>query len=76
MTFTKEQIDKALEWYVKHEDHVLKMVENGLDQNIYPPSEEDVNHPEHDDMLEWVGGEFDPEEFDVDSINKGLKYIK
>jgi hypothetical protein len=30
---------------------------------------EDVNHPEHDDMLEWIGGEFDPEEFDVNSIN-------
>ena len=37
---------------------------------------EDVNHPEHDDMLEWIGGEFDPEEFDVNSINKGLKYRK
>ncbi len=36
---------------------------------------EDVNHPEHDDMLEWIGGEFDPEEFDVDSINTDLKYI-
>ena len=37
---------------------------------------EDVSHPEHDDMLEWIGGEFDPEEFDVGSINKGLKDIK
>jgi len=37
---------------------------------------EDVNHPEHDDMLEWIGGEFDSEEFDVDNINSGLKYIK
>ena len=37
---------------------------------------ENVDHPEHDDMLEWIGGEFDPEEFDVNSINKGLKYIK
>ena len=37
---------------------------------------EDVNHPEHDDMLEWIGGEFDPEEFDVNSINKRLKYMK
>ena len=36
---------------------------------------EDVNHPEHDDMLEWVGEEFDPETFDIDSINQGLKYI-
>ncbi len=36
---------------------------------------EDVNNPEHDDMLEWVGEEFDPETFDIDSINQGLKYI-
>ncbi len=33
---------------------------------------EDVNHPEHDDMLEWIGGEFDSEEFDVESINREL----
>ena len=24
----------------------------------------DPDHPEHDEMLEWVGGKFDPEEFD------------
>jgi hypothetical protein len=37
---------------------------------------EDVNHPEHNDMLEWIGGEFDPEEFDIESTNKKLKRIK
>ena len=36
----------------------------------------DVNHPEHDDMLEWIGGEFDPEEFDIESINKELGHIQ
>jgi hypothetical protein len=35
----------------------------------------DENHEEHDEMLEWVGGEFDPEEFDVASINKKLKAL-
>ena len=30
------------------------------------------NHPEHEDMLEWLGGEFDPEEFDLEQINKDL----
>ena len=33
----------------------------------------DVNHSEHEDMLEWVGGEFDPEEFDMKFINERLK---
>ena len=37
---------------------------------------EDVNHPEHNDMLEWIGGKFDPEEFDIESTNKKLKRIK
>ena len=27
---------------------------------------QDPQHPEHEEMLEWVGGEFDPEVFDVD----------
>jgi hypothetical protein len=29
-------------------------------------------HPEHEEMLEWVGGDFDPEEFDVEVVNGGL----
>ena len=29
-------------------------------------------HPDHDDMLEWLGGEFDPEEFDLEAINEDL----
>jgi hypothetical protein len=28
-------------------------------------------HPEHEEMLEWVGGDFDPEEFDVEVVNGG-----
>jgi len=32
-------------------------------------------HPEHESMLEWIGGEFDPEEFDLDGINDDLKHI-
>lgn len=31
------------------------------------------NHPEHDDMLEWIGGSFDPEEFDLDVINRKIR---
>ena len=29
-------------------------------------------HPDHEDMLEWLGGEFDPEEFDLEEINEDL----
>jgi len=32
----------------------------------------DPKHPDHDDMLEWLGGEFDPDEFDLDDINEDL----
>jgi hypothetical protein len=30
-------------------------------------------HPEHDEMLEWVGGSFDPEEFDPNVLNQEIK---
>jgi Plasmid pRiA4b ORF-3-like protein len=33
----------------------------------------DPVHPEHESMLEWIGGSFDPEAFDVDKINRQLK---
>jgi hypothetical protein len=32
-------------------------------------------HPEHEEMLEWLGGSFDPEEFDADMVNESLKTI-
>lgn len=36
----------------------------------------DPNHEEHEEMLEWIGGEFDPEEFDLQDINISLKSIR
>lgn len=30
----------------------------------------DPNHPEHAEMLEWLGEDFDPEAFDLDFINQ------
>ena len=30
------------------------------------------NHPEHEELLEWAGGDFDPEEFDIDETNTYL----
>lgn len=37
---------------------------------------QDPNHPEHEDMLDWIGGEFDPEAFDLDEINQALQHFK
>ncbi len=36
----------------------------------------DPQHPEHDEMLEWVGGDFDPEAFDLAGTNQQLKQIR
>jgi Plasmid pRiA4b ORF-3-like protein len=30
-------------------------------------------HPEHEEMLEWIGGEWDAEAFDLDAMNKAIK---
>ncbi|MBK1720295.1 plasmid pRiA4b ORF-3 family protein [Thiocystis violacea] len=29
----------------------------------------DKNHPEHENYLEWIGGDFDPDSFDIDQVN-------
>jgi len=36
---------------------------------------DDPQHPEHEDMMEWIGGQFDPEAFDLDEVNQYLKKI-
>jgi hypothetical protein len=36
----------------------------------------DPDHPEHEEFLEWIGGEFDPEAFDIDTINRKLRGLK
>ena len=33
------------------------------------------DHAEHEDYLEWIGGEFDPEEFDLDETNEILREL-
>jgi hypothetical protein len=33
----------------------------------------DPDHEAHEDMTEWIGGEFDPEKFDVEAVNKRLR---
>ena len=32
----------------------------------------DPKHPDYEDMLEWLGGEFDPDEFDLEELNGDL----
>ncbi|MBI4526872.1 MAG: plasmid pRiA4b ORF-3 family protein [Deltaproteobacteria bacterium] len=36
----------------------------------------DPGHEEHKETLEWVGGEFDPEAFDLEAANRALKRIR
>jgi hypothetical protein len=36
----------------------------------------DPEHEEHEDALEWVSDEFDPEEFDLDEVNEGLHRLR
>ena len=33
----------------------------------------DPKHEEHDEMLAWVGGAFDPEGFDINCVNRDLR---
>lgn len=37
---------------------------------------QDPRHPEHQDLMEWAGGHFDPDRFDLDEINQQLSKIK
>jgi hypothetical protein len=37
---------------------------------------QDPKHPEHEDRLEWIGGSFDPEAFDVGKVNRALKRLR
>ena len=37
---------------------------------------QDPKHEEHESMLEWIGGEFDPDAFDMKFINKKLNDLK
>lgn len=36
----------------------------------------DPRHPEHDDVIEWMGANFNPEAFDLGIINMALKKIR
>lgn len=36
----------------------------------------DPENPEHEEMLEWVGDDFDPEAFDLEEINAALQRLR
>jgi hypothetical protein len=36
----------------------------------------DPDHEEHEQMRDWIGGEFDPEEFHLDLVNRELRTIR
>jgi hypothetical protein len=33
----------------------------------------DPKHPDHEDMVEWIGDDFDPTAFDIDAVNGNLR---
>jgi hypothetical protein len=33
-------------------------------------------HPEHEEMLDWIGGAFNPEAFDLDAVNRVLAQLR
>jgi hypothetical protein len=36
---------------------------------------QDPQHPEHEEMVDWVGGAFDPEAFELDEVNSELQNL-
>ncbi|MGH2454921.1 MAG: plasmid pRiA4b ORF-3 family protein [Candidatus Limnocylindria bacterium] len=36
----------------------------------------DPDHPEHEERLDWLGGAFDPEAFDLAAVNRKLRRFK
>ena len=37
---------------------------------------DDPEHPEYEEMLEWLGEEFDPDAFSVEAVNKMLRKVR
>jgi hypothetical protein len=37
---------------------------------------ENPDHPDHEDMLEWIGGELDPEALDLGELNRRLQALR
>lgn len=37
---------------------------------------QDPKHEQHEELLEWIGGEFDPEAFDLEAVNEELQGLR
>lgn len=37
---------------------------------------QDESHPEHDEIVDWMGDDFNPEKFDITQINKRLGHYR
>jgi hypothetical protein len=37
---------------------------------------QDPDHERHEEILEWVGGKFDPEAFDIEAVNEALARVR
>ena len=47
--------------------------------NYFIESMRNPDHPDSpgvEDFLDWIGGEFDPEEFDLDAVNSALRALR
>ena len=42
----------------------------------YLEANNDMNHPDHHEMIEWRGEDFDPATFDLEETNEILKTIR
>lgn len=44
--------------------------------SIFLEAIRDPRHPEHDEWLQWAGGQFDPTTFDLFKVNKLLRLLQ
>jgi pRiA4b ORF-3-like protein len=49
-----------------------KIVEAFPDSMTLVEALADPNHERHEEMLDWIGDDFDPQAFSVDKVNKML----
>lgn len=72
------EAEDEMEGFASRQTGVVGNITAGLAPQSYTPYHDfleaigDPEHEEHEAMLEWVGGDFDPETFDLAALNKRL----